>query len=119
MTSGTYAECGELEPEDEEGLEGEVPREVVEHNAQREAFRKVEEAEDDPVREPLDVILMARSLERLDGEIRGEAPANEVGDGSRERVDRVEDGEDEDGAEEGIALRHLGSLLKGVEDGVF
>lgn len=54
----TYAESRELEPDDEETLEGKVPREIVQHNAERKALREREEAEHNPVREPLDVITM-------------------------------------------------------------
>ncbi len=115
---GTHAELGELEPEDEDALEGEVPGEVVEDDAEGEGLEEVEEAEDDPVSKPLDVVGVTRRLEGLDGEEGGERPADEVGHGLREGVDAVEDGEEDDGAEEGVALGHLRALLEGVQDGV-
>lgn len=120
-TSGvrTHAERGQLEPQDEEALEDEIPREVVENDAQREALHKVEEAEDDPVREPLDVVLVPGRLEGLDGHVRGERPADEVRDGAGEGVDRVERGHDDEAADEGVALRDLRALLEGDEQRVF
>ena len=114
----TYASDRELEPEDEDGLEGEIPGEVVEDDAESEAFREVEEAEDDPVREPLDVIGVARALERLDGEIGGKSPAHEIRDRRRKRVDGVENSKQDDGTEESVALGHLSALLEGVQDGI-
>jgi len=54
------SESGKLEPEDEKGLEGEVPREVVKKNSEGQGFEEVEETEDDPVSQPLNVILGAR-----------------------------------------------------------
>ena len=114
----TYASDRELEPEDEDGLERKVPGEVVEDDAEGEGLEEVEEAEDDPVGEPLDVIGMARRLEGLDGEEGGEGPADEVGDGRREGVDAVEDGEEKDGTEESVALGHLSALLERVQSRV-
>ena len=107
-----------MQPEDEEGLEREVPGEVVEDDAEGEGLEEVEEAEDDPVGEPLDVVGGTRGLEGLDGEVGGEGPADKIGDGGREGVDAVEDGEEEDGTEEGVALGHLSALLEGVQDGI-
>ena len=40
----TYAESRELEPDDEGGLEGEVPGDIVEDQAQSKALEEVEEA---------------------------------------------------------------------------
>ena len=114
----THAELGELEPEDEEALEGKVPGEVVEDDAAGEALDKGEEAKDDPVRQPLDVVLVAGALERLDGEVGGQGPADEIRDGGRERVDRVEEDEEDGDAEEGVALGHLRALLERVEERV-
>lgn len=71
-------ERGELEPDNEDGLEGEVPREVVKDDTERKALEEVEEAEDDPVREPLNVIVMRGRLERLHRKVCGHRPAEEV-----------------------------------------
>ena len=48
----TYAEGRELEPDDENGLEGEIPGEVVQHCAKGETLHKVEETKDDPISQP-------------------------------------------------------------------
>ena len=118
MDDDTHAEGRELEPEDEDGLEGEVPGEVVQHDAERERLREVEEAEDDPVGEPLDVVGVTGRLDGLDGEVGGEDPAEEVGDGGGKGVDGVEDDDEGDAAEEGVGLRDLGVVLKVGERGV-
>ena len=115
---GTHAELRELEPEDEEALEGKVPGEVVEDDAAGEALEEGEEAEDDPVGQPLHVVLVAGALERADGEVGGGGPADEIRDGGRERVDAVEEDEEEGGAEEGVALGHLRALLERVQERV-
>lgn len=57
-------------------------------------------------------------LDGLEGEVRGEGPADEIGDGGGEGVDGVEDGQEQQGAEDGVCLGHLGALLKVVEHGV-
>ena len=114
----TYAELGELEPEDEDALEGKVPGEVVEDDAEGKGLEEVEEAKDDPVRQPLDIVLVAGGFESLDGEEGGNSPADEVGDGRREGVERMEDGNEDDGTEEGIALGDLSATLEFVESRV-
>lgn len=119
MGKYTYAEGRELEPENEQALEGEIPGEVIEHNAEGEALEEVEEPKDDPVRQPLNVVLVTGRLECLDGEVRGEGPADEVRHGRGGDVDGVEDGEDDDGTDECVALRDLRALLERVEERVF
>jgi len=68
----------ELEPDDKHRLEGEVPGNVVEDDWEGEGLEEVEEAEDDPVREPLDVVMRRRRLDGLEGEICGKAPSDEI-----------------------------------------
>lgn len=114
----TYTECRELQPQDEASLDRKVPWDVVEHKTEGEALEEVEEAKDDPVGEPLDVIVVAGGFYSLDGEVGGQEPAEEVGDRGREGVDRVEEEDEGDAAEEGIALWDLRALLKGVESRV-
>ena len=70
----TYAESRKLEVKDEEGLECKIPGEVVQHRPQREALGEVEETENDPVCQPLNVIIVTGSLKGLDGKIGGERP---------------------------------------------
>lgn len=62
----THSESGELEPKDEDGLEGKVPWDVVQDNSESHAFEEVEEAENDPVGEPLDIVLDARRFKSLE-----------------------------------------------------
>ncbi len=78
----------ELEPEDEDGLECVVPRQVVEDHSQSEALEEGEVAEDDPVGEPLDIVLVLRRLDGLDRKIRRECPADKVGNWSCKSVDK-------------------------------
>lgn len=108
----THAESRELEPERENRLERKIPREIIQHHALRERLQKVKEAEHDPVREPLDVVRVAGALDGLDGEVRGEAPAEEVRDGLREGVDGVQDEEEGDAAEEGVGFGDLRRLFE-------
>lgn len=67
----TYAEGWELEPDYKERLEGEVPRDVVEDDTEREGFEEVEEAKDDPVGEPLYVIMGGRGFNGFEREVGG------------------------------------------------
>lgn len=114
----TYAESGELEPKDESGLEGEVPREIVQNGAEGETLEEVEETENDPVRKPLNVILVARGLECLEGQVGRECPTNEVGNGGGKGVEEVEKGDKEDDANKGVRLGDLRALLKVDENRV-
>lgn len=68
----------EHEPDDSESLDGVVPGNVVEDDA-GEGLEESEHAEDDPVGEPLDVILRLGALERLEREVGGDEEAEEVG----------------------------------------
>lgn len=51
------AEGWELKPNNEKGLEGEVPRDIVKNDTKGEGFKEVEESKDYPVGEPLDIIM--------------------------------------------------------------
>lgn len=112
----TYAELGQLEPEHEDGLEREIPREVVKDDTQGEALQKVEKAEDDPVREPLHVILDTWALDCLEGEISRQAPADEVGDWCSGCVDQKEERKEENRADSSISLWHLSALFERVQN---
>ena len=114
----TYSESGELEPENEEGLEGKVPWEIVEENAESKGLDKVEETEDDPVSQPLNIILSSWGFKGLEGQVGGESPADEVRNGCSERVEAVEKEEERDGANDDISLGHLGALLESLQGGV-
>lgn len=69
---------GKHKPNDGEGLDGVVPGNVVEDDA-GEGLKESEHAENDPVGEPLDVILGLRALERLEREVGGDEEADQVG----------------------------------------
>jgi len=112
------ASSGELEPDDEEGLQGEVPGEVAENGADGEGLDKVEEAKDDPVCEPLGVIGGLVRLNGEEGEVRGESEANQVGDDASEGIEKVEKEDEEDGAGEEVGLGDLCALLQGDESGI-
>jgi hypothetical protein len=74
----TYAEGWELEPDDEERLEGKVPRDIVEDDTEGEGFEEVEEAKDYPVGEPLYVIVRRWRFDGLEREVSGQTPTHEV-----------------------------------------
>jgi hypothetical protein len=111
---GTYTESRELEPQDEHGLESVVPGEVVEENADSEALEEVEETEDNPVGEPLDVISVAGRFEGLDRKVRRQNPTEKVGDRGCETVESMKNEEQSDTTEEGISLGNLRLLLDGI-----
>lgn len=113
-----YSECRELEPEDEERLEGEIPWEVVENDAEGEGLGEVEEPKDDPVSQPLDVILWSGRLERLERQKGGETPTKEVRNGSGERVEGMENEEERNRADDDVRLGHLSALLESLQGGI-
>jgi len=59
------AERWELEPNNEDALEGEVPGNVVEEDGEGERLKEVEKAEHGPVGEPLDVVVCRWALNSL------------------------------------------------------
>jgi hypothetical protein len=82
----TYAESRELKPYNEHGFHCKVPREVIQHHSEGETLNKVEKAKDNPVGEPLDVIMGRGRLDSLEGEVGREEPADKVGDWSSEGI---------------------------------
>ena len=74
--------------------------------------------EDNPVREPLDIIVVAGGLEGLDGEVGRKSPADELRDGLREGVDEEGDEHERGHGEEAIGLGDLCPLLELVRDRV-
>lgn len=111
------SESGELKPDDECRLEGKVPGNVVENDREGQALKEVEETEDDPVGEPLDIVVGGGGLDGLEGEISWESPADEIGDGLRGSVEGMENDDEDDEANGGVDLGDLSSLLKVVESG--
>lgn len=108
-----------MEPNNEDGLEHEIPGEVVENDAKSKALEEVEETEHDPIRKPLDVILGSRRLDSLERQVGRESPTHEVGYGCCERVDEMEESEEGESSQDGVRLGDLRALFKGVKDGVF
>jgi len=108
----------ELEPEGEDSLEGEVPREVVEDDTESEALDEVEATEYDPVCEPLDIILRLGRFESLEGKVSRETPADEIRNGCGERVEEMEEGDQKEQANDGVGLGHLSALFEVVKDWV-
>jgi hypothetical protein len=102
----------ELEPENEDGLECVVPREVVKDHSQSEALEEGKEAEDDPIGEPLDIILMLGRLDSPDRKIGRECPADKVGNGSGKCVDKDQKTHKADCASHEHRLGNLGALLE-------
>lgn len=74
----THAEGRQLQPNNENCLEGVIPGDIVENKTDGETFKEVEEAEYDPVGQPLDVVMRRRGFEGLEGEIGRKTPANEI-----------------------------------------
>lgn len=61
---------------------------------------------------------MTRGLEGLEGEVRGEGPAEEVGEEAGEKVEEDEGGKGAADGEDTVRLGDLGLLLELVESGV-
>lgn len=59
----------ELEPDNEGGLECEIPWNIVENWAERDTFKEIEETEYNPVSEPLDVVLRCGRFDSLEREV--------------------------------------------------
>jgi hypothetical protein len=104
-----------LQPKDEQGLEREVPREVIQKGTKGKALCKIEEAENDPIGQPLCVIVVSRWLKGLEREVRRKTPSNEIGGGSSEGVDEVKEGEERDSTKKGVCLWYLNTLLQAYE----
>jgi len=109
------AEVWKLQPQNEYRLECKVPREVVENHSECNALQEVEEPENDPISEPLNIILMTGAFQGLEGEVAWKGPSNEVRNRCGERVDKVEKGEEKNSADDKVGLWNLSSLLKCVQ----
>lgn len=53
----TYPESWKLEPNNEDGFQSVVPRDVIQNKANGKGFQKVEESENDPICEPLYIVV--------------------------------------------------------------
>jgi len=101
-----------LEPKDEKRLESVIPWNVVQYNTARKTFQKVEEAEHNPVCEPLDVILRRGRLKGLERQIGWESPAEQVGDGGSEGIEQMQEDGQSSTANNKISFWDLSSLLE-------
>jgi len=108
-------ECGKLKPDDEHCLEGEEPWNVVEKDGEGETFNEVEETEDNPICQPLYIVVVSLSFKSLHREVSRDDPANKVGNRRREGVEGVENNEEHHTTEEGVALWNLRALLESSE----
>lgn len=59
-------ESGELEPDNEDCLEDEIPGNVVEDKTECKAFDEVEEAKDNPICKPLNIVMGRRGFDGLE-----------------------------------------------------
>jgi hypothetical protein len=112
----TYTESWELEPKNCDRLDCEVPRDVVQNNAESKRFQKVEESKDDPICEPLDVIMGTGAFNSLEGQVGGDTPTHKVGYRSSKGVERVKEDKKQQSTNNGVRLGNLGALLEIVQD---
>jgi len=109
-------ESGKCQPQQEHKLEGEVEGEPVDDVDQ--ALNHGEESENDPVSEPLGIVILLGGEEGIQGVVSGDDEAGEVG---QELASEVEDNEEEVESGEpngGVDLGDRGLLLKVVEGGI-
>ena len=110
----TYAECWKLQPEKQQCLEYEVPREKVKNHSERNALEEDEESENNPICEPLHIFLAPGSLQCLEGKVGRKGTANEIRSWCSKAIDGQEKGKERDGARDQIILWDLSSLLNFV-----
>lgn len=108
------------EPRDEEGLANEVEGEVVKNRPESGGFDKVEETEDDPVSQPLLIVVLSRALQSLHAQVSGDGPSDQVGQrrGQAEEVEKDQKDESSGGREDTVDLGDSGLFLGLVQDGV-
>lgn len=94
-----------LTPDGEKGLENKVHRNPVENRPQTHGLDEVKRTKDDPIGQPLLVIVGLRRLNGQDGKISGESPADEVGDGLG-KAKHIEEDEKDRAASEIERQRH-------------
>jgi len=107
-----------LEPENESGLDGEVPGNIVQDETESDALDEGEPSKDDPVCQPLDIVIVTGGFESAEGEVGGEGPSDEVGDGESEGVDEDKADEGDCGDESTVGLGDLSLFFELDEDGV-
>ena len=75
---------------------------------------KVEESKDNPVSQPLNVILISGGL---DGQVGGKSPTEEIGNGCSERVEGMKE-EERNGTDDEVSLGNLNVLPGCLQGGV-
>ena len=85
----TYSESGQLQPKEKYGLDREVPREVVEDHAEGGTFDEIEKGENDPICEPLNIVIGGWCLNGSEGQEGRDDEADKVGDGCRNGIYQV------------------------------
>ncbi len=114
----TYTESWELEPKNGDRLDCEVPRDVIQNNAESKRFQEIEKSKDDPICEPLDVIMSARTFNSPEGQVGGDTPTHKVGYRSSKGVERVKKDKKQQSANDAVRLGNLSALLEIVQDRV-
>lgn len=107
----------EREPEEEDELEDKVKGEPVDDLD--EALDHGEQSENDPISQPLSIILLGVAKQRTERVVGGNNEASKVG---KKLTAEVEDDEEEvesSDTDDGVGLGNTGLLLKVVEGGVF
>jgi len=114
------SERGAHEPEDEGGLGNKVEGEVVKNRPKGGGLDKVEETENDPVSQPLLVIILGGRLQSLDAQVSGDSPSDQVGQGGgqSEQVEKDQKDESASESENTVDLGDTGLGFDPVEDGV-
>ena len=87
----------------------------MKNESQCDALLQVDKAKDDPVGEPLDVILWGGAFQGFKGEVGREGPCDKVRDGCSNGVDKVEESKEKDDADSQKRLGYLRVLLKRVQ----
>lgn len=85
----------------------------MEDDAEGKALNHIEETEDGPVGEPLNIIMDRWGLKGTEGKESREGPANEIGNRGSKRVGKMEKEDQDDTTEEGVSLGDLGAFLQG------
>lgn len=115
----TYTKRWELKPKDGNRLDREVPRDVIKNNAESKGFQEIEKTKNDPICEPLDVVVSAGTFNSLEGKVSGNTPSYKVGHRSGKGIERVKENEKHHCANYTVRLGDLGALLKIVQDWIF
>jgi len=110
------AESGQSEPKQENELKGEVEGEPID-NVDK-ALSNGEEGKDDPVGQPLGVILLACSEQSVQGIVSRNDEASDVGEKLAAEVENNEEKVEGSDSDDGVRLGNIGRLLDVIKGGV-